>query len=61
MNPSSLILSYADELLNKNEKLLEYYRIWSKNKKIDPVNFAGQENVDKTGIDAMKDILKKIQ
>jgi len=60
MYPNSLILLYADELLNRDGKLIEYFRNWCENKKTDPVNFAGQENVDKTDIDAMKDILKKL-
>jgi len=60
MYPNSLILIYADELLKRNGKLIEYFRTWCKNKKADPVNFAGQDEVDKAGIDAMKDILKKL-
>ena len=60
MYPNSLILIYADELLGRDGKLVEYFRNWCKNKKADPVNFAGQDNVDKAGIDAMKDILNKL-
>ena len=61
MYPNSLILEYADELLGRDGKLLEYFIDWCKNKKADPVNFAGQKNTNSVGIDAMKDILKKLQ
>lgn len=60
MYPNSLIIQYADELLGRDGKLLEYFSDWCKRKKVDPVNFAGQKNINSAGIDAMKDILKKL-
>lgn len=47
MNPNSLIIKFADELLGLDGSLSEYHRNWLKTTKRKPVNFAGQNAYSK--------------
>lgn len=59
MNPNTLIIGFADDLLGCNGELVAYHRYWLEEKQIQPESFAGQ-NVANTEIDAMKALLAKL-
>jgi len=42
MNPNTLILRFADELLGMDGGLIEYHKQWMAKRVIKPVSFAGQ-------------------
>jgi len=62
MNPNSLILTFADELLEQNGSLLEYYKQWRHEKRVNPQAFAGQQKDtgDAADIAVMKSFLLKL-
>lgn len=65
MNPNSLLLTFADELLGCDGSLLAYYKQWLEDVRINPQNFAGQDKFvakeeEQRKVDDMKDILSKL-
>lgn len=59
MNPNTLILSFADNLLGYSGELIDYHKKWAKNKRINPTNFAGQKLANPE-IDTMKKMLARL-